>query len=311
MSADPGGSWKVTWPCTRNEAEALKEDLPALALLPSPPTLMTSEADPSRPNQWRLDAYFERAPNEAELALLRALVPSAAQAAPVVERLAEEDWVTLSQSGLEPIEAGRFFVHTPAHRAQAPAGRIAFEIGAGRAFGTGHHETTSGCLIALDRLKQRGLSFGDILDLGTGTGLLAFAALKLWPLARIAASDIDPVAIDVTEANAELNRIPIGRRRGQVEAVTAAGLDHPRLKTRAPYDLIVANILAGPLVELARPVADALEPGGRLVLAGLLNHQAAAVAAAYRRQRMTASFRIDQGDWPILVMRKRGGFRRS
>src|SRR3712207_1228549 len=128
-------------------------------------------------------------------------------------------------------------------------------------------------------MKDQGLSFGNILDLGTGTGLLAFAALKLWPAARVAASDIDPVSIEVTAANAAVNRIRLGRARGQVELAVAAGMEHPRLATRRPYDLIVANILAGPLIELAPSVAAALEPGGRLVLAGLLEGQAQAVAA--------------------------------
>jgi ribosomal protein L11 methyltransferase len=311
-NSQPGvTTWRATLPCTRTEAEALKDELPALALFSSPPVLMTSEADPAHPDQWRLDAYFEMRPSDIDLALLRSLAPSAGTAGAVVEALAEEDWVTLSQQGLEPIRAGRFFVHTPAHRKAVPAGAIAFEIEAGRAFGTGHHETTSGCLLALDRMKRAGLGFSDILDLGTGTGLLAFAALKLWPMARTAASDIDPVAIEVTEANAELNRIPLGRRRGQVETIVAAGFEHPRLIARAPYDLIVANILAGPLIELAPSIAAALEPGGRLVLAGLLGGQAERVAAAYRRQRMRESFRTARGDWPVVVMCKRRSFGRG
>jgi ribosomal protein L11 methyltransferase len=222
-----------------------------------------------------------------------------------VERLGDEDWVTLSQAGLEPIRAGRFFVHTPAHRAEVPEGAVALEMDAGRAFGTGHHETTTGCLLALDRLKEKGLSFRNILDLGTGTGLLAFAALKLWPEARVAASDIDPVSIEVTEENAGINRIPLGTGEGEVELAVASGLEHERLRARAPYDLIIANILAGPLVELAPSVAGALQAGGRLMLAGLLESQAETVAAAYRRQGLMGSFSIVRGDWPTLVMRKR------
>src|SRR5690606_29803884 len=141
-------SWKVTLPCTRAEAEALKGDLPAFAALDVPPVLMTSEPDPARPDDWRLDAYFEAKPGKSDLALLAALVPSAGGVKPVVERIEDEDWVTVSQAGLEPIRAGRFFVHTPAHRGEMPAGTVPFEIDAGRAFGTGHHETTTGCLIA-------------------------------------------------------------------------------------------------------------------------------------------------------------------
>ena len=298
-------SWKVTLPCTRAEAEALKDDISLLALLDAPPVLMTSEADPSRPDSWRLDAYFTDEPGAAMLAMLKALVPSAAGAEPAVERVADEDWVTLSQQGLEPIRAGRFFVHTPADRGATPPDAIGLEIDAGRAFGTGRHETTSGCLVAVSRLKEGGAHFSDILDLGTGTGLLAFAALKLWPSARAAASDIDPVAVEVAAGNAAINGVRLGRARGMLELAAAAGLDHPRLKARAPYDLIVANILAGPLVELAASVAGALAPGGRLILAGLLDHQAARVAAAYRRQGLMLTGRIDRGEWPTLVMRKR------
>ena len=296
-------SWKVTLPCTKAEAEALGEDIAAFAALDAPPVLVTSEADGA--DAWRLDAYFEDRPRTADIAALRGLVPSAAAATPEIASVGDADWVTLSQQGLEPIRAGRFFVHTPAHCDAVPAGSIAFEIDAGRAFGTGQHETTTGCLIALDRLKREGARYADIADIGTGTGLLAFAALRLWPAARAIASDIDPVAIAVAEENAEINRIPLGRGRGQVELVTAPGLDHRRLQRRAPYDLLLANILAGPLVELARDLAGALAPGGTLVLAGLLDHQAARVAAAYRRKGLRRRFTISRGDWPTLVLAKR------
>ena len=298
-------SWKVTLPCTRAEAESLTGDIAQLAALDSPPVLMTSEPDPALPAEWRMDAYFEEEPGPEDLALLRSLVPSAEGVAPAVEVLEEQDWVTLSQAGLEPIRAGRFFVHTPAHRDEIPADAMAFEIDAGRAFGTGQHETTTGCLIALDRLKATGASFSDMADVGTGTGLLAFAAMHLWPTARAIASDVDPVAIEVAAENARINGVKIGRARGQLELTVAPGLEHLRLKARAPYDLIIANILAGPLIELAPSLAGALAPGGRLILAGLLDHQAEAVTAAYRRQGMMAGARVQRGDWPTLVLRKR------
>ena len=299
------GSWKVTLPCTKAEAEALTGDIAQLAMLDAPPVLMTSEPDPARPDDWRMDAYFEAAPGPDDIALLLSLAPSAAGATPVAEQLADEDWVTLSQAGLEPIRAGRFFVHTPAHRDDIPPDAVAFEIDAGRAFGTGQHETTTGCLIALDRLKATGASFQNLADIGTGTGLLAFAAMHLWPVAKAVASDIDPVAIEVAEENAAINRIRLGRARGQLELIVAPGLDHPRLKARAPYDLLIANILAGPLLEHAPALAGALAPGGRLILAGLLDTQADAVSAAYRRQGMMAGTRVLRGDWPTLVLRKR------
>jgi ribosomal protein L11 methyltransferase len=296
-------SWKASLPCTKAEAERIAEAAPDFDGYDEPPVLMTSEPDPDRPDEWRLDAYFDREPDADALAQVAALAPSAT-VAPVVEALPDEDWVTLSQQGLEPIRAGRFFVHTPAHRDSVPEDAIAFEIDAGRAFGTGQHETTTGCLEALDRLKETGLSFANLADIGTGTGLLAFAALSLWPKAKATASDIDPVSIAVTEENAAINRIPLGTGAGEIELVVADGMDEPRLKARAPYDLLIANILAGPLIHLAPGFAKAIVPGGRIVLAGLLTTQAEAVAAAYRRQGFAGIFAIERRDWTILAMRK-------
>jgi ribosomal protein L11 methyltransferase len=300
-------SWKLSLPCTRAEAEALAADIAPLAELDPPPVLMTSEADPAQPDAWRLDAYFEAQPDAGTVALIRALAPSAARSEPVIERLGDADWVTLSQSGLEPIRAGRFFVHTPAHAGEVPADAIAFCIEAGQAFGTGHHETTTGCLLMLDRLKRYGARFGAVADIGTGTGLLAFAARALWPRAHLIASDIDAVAIAVTRENAEVNGIPLGRLHGQIELVVASGLDHRRLIRRAPYDLLIANILAGPLIGLAPALSAALMPGGSLILAGLLDPQADGVVAAYRRQGLRLADRLDRGDWPTLrlVQRRR------
>lgn len=265
-----------------------------------PPVLMTSEPDDRRPDDWRLDAYFEGEPDGETLARVRALVAGDAASAP--ERLDDEDWVTASQRGMDPVRAGRFYVHTPAHRGTVPAGAMAFEIGAGRAFGTGHHETTAGCLQALDGLADK--TFANIADIGTGTGLLVFAAHRLWPNARVIASDIDPVAIDVTAANAAVNRVPLGSGVGEVTLVVADGLHAIELACRAPYDLIAANILAAPLIALAPSVAAALAPGGVLILAGLLAKQAGAVAAAYRDCGLTDGTPIPQGEWPTLVMRK-------
>ena len=294
-------SWKVSLPCSREEAERLKEDIGDLAALDSPPVLMTSEVDESRPDQWRLDAYFEHEPNQADLDLLVSLVPSAHGIQPEVAAIAEQDWVTLSQQGLEPIHAGRFFVHTPAYRDGVPEGAIAFEVDAGRAFGTGQHETTTGCLLALDRLKNEGASFSDLADIGTGTGLLAFAAMRLWPSARAVASDVDPVAIEVAEENAAINRIDLGRARGQLELVVADGMDHGRLKARAPFDLILANILAGPLIDLAPAFAKSVASGAIVVLAGLLDTQADAVIAAYEAEGLKLVER-GAGEWSVLVL---------
>ena len=299
-------SWKLTLPCTKAEAEAIAGDIAPLADLDPPPALMTSEADPAQPDAWRLDAYFESKPSAATIRLLVSLVPSAAGAKPAIEKLADADWVTLSQQGLEPIVAGRFFVHTSTFDGIPPAGAISFRIEAGLAFGTGQHETTSGCLLMLDALKRRGARYRNLLDLGTGTGLLAFAAMKLWPIAYATASDIDPVSIRVTAENAAINGVAVGAGRGALALAVAEGLDDRLLVANAPYDLIIANILAQPLIDLAPDVAAALDAGGTLILAGLLDTQAERVARAYRRQGLRLAERITRGDWPTLRMVKRG-----
>ena len=299
-------SWKASLPCTKAEAEALQDDITPLASLDDPPVLMTSEADPSEPDRWRLDAYFESRPTKVDLALLRSLAPSA-DVEPVVERLEDADWVTLSQQGLEPIRAGRFFVHTPAHRDSIPAGSVALEIDAGLAFGTGQHETTAGCLMALDRLKRQGFVARNLIDVGTGTGLLAFAAMRLWPQARATASDNDPIAVEVARDNAGINRAAPGSAPGRLDLAVADGLDHPKLRQRGPYDLIIANILAGPLIALAPQLAPALVPGGRLILAGLLTGQAERLTRAYVREGLRPLFTIRNGEWPTLVLRRPRG----
>lgn len=306
MSADPGAawqiqassSWKLSLPCTRAEAEALAQADDPLPGLDPPPVLMTSEPDETRPDEWRLDAYFEGEPDAETLDRVRALVVTTTPG--TLEKLDDEDWVTASQRGMEPVRAGHFFVHTPAHRGEAPADSIAFEIDAGRAFGTGHHETTSGCLEALGALA--GENFHNIADIGTGTGLLAFAARALWPLARVVASDIDPVAIEVVAANARANRVALGDEAGQVALVVADGMNAPALADRAPFDLIIANILAGPLIDLAPSIAAALAPGGTLILAGLLDKQADAVSRAYGEHGIGERTRVSRGDWPTLVL---------
>jgi ribosomal protein L11 methyltransferase len=264
---------------------------------PNAPVLVADEPDEHRPDEWLIHAYFEAEPSKAELAILRRL----ATGAPAVEQLEDEDWVTRSQAGLEPIRAGRFFVHTPAHAPQPEA--INFLIDAGLAFGTGHHHTTKGCLEALDTLEQQGKSFANIADIGTGTGLLTFAAMALWPEAWAIATDIDPVAVEVTDDNARLNGVALGEVAGELATLVADGMAHPALTERAPFDLLVANILAGPLIELAADFVHAVAPGGTIILAGLLDTQAEAVAAAYKARGCEL---VDggSGEWPVLVLEK-------
>ncbi len=289
-------SWRVTLSCTRAEAEAVPDSDALFAMHEQPPVLVADEPDPARPDDWRLHAYFEAQPSTQELILLTRLAKSAE---PEIEHLAEIDWVTMSQAGLEPIRAGRFFVHTPTHRSSIPDGATAFEIDAGLAFGTGQHDTTAGCLRALEALAGR--DFANIADIGTGTGLLAFAALALWPRAMAIATDIDPISIDVSQDNAAINGVKIGHAPGELLLAVADGMDHPFLTARAPFDLLIANILAGPLIDLAPIFANAVMPGATLVLAGLLNSQADAVIAAYGAQGMAVA-ELGAGEWCVLML---------
>ena len=288
-------SWKLTLPCTRAQAEALAGEVPALDARDPPPVLMTSEPDPARPDAWQLDVYFEGEPDDRTRSLVLSLLPNAARY--TLERIVDADWVTISQRWLEPIRAGRFCVHTAAHADAVPADAIAFRIEASRAFGTGHHETTTGCLTMLDALEAGGAVFDEIADVGTGTGLLAFAARALWPSARLIASDIDPISIEVAAENMAAN----GIAADAIRLVVCPGVDDPALRGRR-YDLLIANILAGPLIDLAEDIADVLAPGGSVMLAGLLATQAETVIAAYVAHGFVLADRLDLGDWPTLRM---------
>lgn len=284
MSAD---TWKLTLPCTRAEAEAI--DAGAIEINA---VLMTTEVVEDDVEQWRLDAYTEEEPSREMIAAIRALVPSAAHLSPEIQQLSDEDWVAMSQAGLEPIREGRFIVHTEAHPVAPRTGERAFLINAGQAFGTGHHGTTAGCLAMLDRLADE--EFARIIDLGTGTGLLAFAARHLWPDAMVVATDIDPVAIEVTAENAETNGIE------RVQLIVADGARSPAITGDGPYDLIIANILAGPLVAMAPEIAAIAAPSATIVLAGLLTNQADKVRAAYQAVGCSVADAEERGDWTIL-----------
>ena len=285
-------SFRVTVACTREQGEAVAHsDDP----LPNA-VLVADEPVSSRADEWVIHAYFEHSPNELEVKAVATL----GSGEPRVEQLGEADWVTMSQSGLQPIRAGRFYVHTPMYRS-VPPGTVAFEIDASLAFGTGQHATTSGCLEALDRLEREGARFGNIADIGTGTGLLAFAALALWPEAKCIATDIDPVAVDVARDNAAINGVKLGHGAGGLLLAQADGMDSPLLAARAPFDLIIANILAGPLIELAPDFAKTLAPGGTVMLAGLLETQADAVVAAYAKLGLTLDDH-GTGEWRVLVL---------
>jgi len=212
-----------------------------------------------------------------------------------VEPLPDQDWIRLSQEGLPPVRAGRFFVYGAHDAGTVPHGVVPIRIEAGLAFGTGHHETTALCLEVLSDLARE-RAFRNVLDLGTGTGLLAIGAAKLWKR-RVWASDIDPVAVEVTRVTARANGVgPL------VAAVVADGLTNPILSRAAPYDLLIANILAGPLTQLAPSIIRSLAPGAVLVLSGLLNNQEKLVTSFYRDLRFISTRRA--GPWSALVFER-------
>ncbi len=247
---------------------------------------------------WSVDAYFEDGEPTDITGMLRDRLGSDAFGAPLtVEALPETDWVAAGLESLTAVSAGRFLVHGSHDRGRVPAGRITIEIDAGQAFGTGHHATTAGCLVVLDRLL-RARRFDNPLDLGTGSGVLAIALAKL--LRRpVLATDIDPVAVRVAKENAALNGVG-----HTVRPFVAAGVEHSAIRAAAPFDLIVANILAEPLCRLAPRIAPLMAPGGALVLSGLLPRQRERVVGAYGAQGIRLKeARIADG-WAVLVLRR-------
>src|SRR5580698_9043423 len=235
-----------------------------------------------------VEALYTDAPNAAYLSRIAGRTIT-------VEPLPDQDWIKLSQEGLPPVRAGRFFVYGAHDAGQVPHGVIPMRIEAGMAFGTGHHETTALCLAVLSDLATR-QRFDHVLDLGCGTGLLAIGAAKLWKR-PVLASDIDPVAIEVARDNAVANDSgPL------VRAVVADGLANPVLSRAAPYDLLIANILASPLTRLAPDIVRVLAPGAMLVLSGLLTNQEKLVTSFYRDLRFLGVRRM--GPWSALVLEK-------
>ncbi len=261
-----------------------------------------SEVSEDRPQDWVLEAWYPSNPGPGQIEALQSLFAGRAPKISV-ERLGDEDWLSLSQQGVEPITAGPFYVHTPDF--PPSEGAINFAIPAAQAFGTGQHETTAGCLEMLAAMKQTGMVVRNLADIGTGTGLLGFAGMNLWPSAFATASDIDPICAEVVDDNARMNNVDLGADMGEMTMVIADGMQDPLLQMRGPYDLLIANILAGPLVELAPDFSTAVQPGGSVLLAGLLTGQEPRVRRAYRRSGFRLTARLIRGDWSILWLRKR------
>ncbi|THH37209.1 50S ribosomal protein L11 methyltransferase [Aliishimia ponticola] len=276
----------------RDKAEALGEAMETLT--PEPTGVGVFEVEDGS-GLWEVGGYFTEAPDAVALDLLAA----AMGAQPfTVSELPETDWVAHVRRELAPVEAGRFFVYGAHDADKVPPESEALLIEAAMAFGTGHHGTTLGCLRALDGLLRDGVECHNAVDIGCGTAVLAMAAAKVWP-ETVLASDIDEVAVDVAEANVRANGL-----EGRVRCVEAAGFDHPELAAAAPFDLVFANILKGPLIALAPDMASHIQPGGYAILSGILNPQADEVVAHYTQVGFNLLSRDEIVDWTTLVLRK-------
>jgi ribosomal protein L11 methyltransferase len=261
---------------------------------PAPEALAVTLFELSAP-AWMVEAYYDQAPPLATIERTLAGLGDGV-VRPSLETVPDANWVALSQAALPPVRAGRFIVHGAHDRLRFAMRRLAIEIEAGEAFGTGHNATTVLCLEVLDRLIRRRRS-ARVLDLGCGTGVLAIAAARAQPGARVLASDNDPVAVAVARENVRLNRVA-----SRVRVLRASGFDHPAARSTGLFDLVLANILPGPLIALAPAMRAALRPGGVAVLSGLLDHQAREVTATY----LSAGFRLlgrrQDAGWIALVL---------
>lgn len=276
----------------KEAAEALAEAMEDF--LPEPVGVGVFEIEDGS-GRYEVGCYFEEEPDDTELALMAAIYGAKPFAVSLVP---ETDWVAHVKRELQPVEAGRFFVYGSHDADKVPGGKIALLIEAAMAFGTGHHGTTKGCLLALDRLDRAGFRGRNVADIGCGTAVLAMAAAALWERPVIA-SDIDPTAVDVARANALANGLA-----ERVICVEAAGFGQADLRSRAPYDLVFANILKGPLLDLAPDMSLHVAPGGYAILSGILNTQADEVVAAYKRAGFTLAARDEISEWTTLVLRR-------
>ncbi len=287
-------SYKMSWTGARASLEQAQVALSEL-LWPPANAVGLEKENPEAPDEidWRLEAYFDTPPDADAV---NELVRSATELPPSsVEELPDIDWVAHALEGLGVVRCGRFVlygVHDADKLPNAPDD-IAIRIDANQAFGTGHHPTTAGCLTLLDRFA--GFAPKRILDLGCGSAVLAIAAAKLWGR-NVLASDIDERSVEIAEQNADLNQVG-----GQISAIVATGFDHENIAAASPFDFVFANILAGPLCELAPDMAAQVQKNGRLMLAGLMTEQEERVAKAYEESGFRLINRLDQPTWPVLL----------
>lgn len=275
-------------------AEALAEAMERMTPEPTGVGVFEIEDDSGL---WEVGGYFLESPDTTTLELLSVAFGAKPFA---LSELPEIDWVAHVRRELSPVEAGRFFVFGSHDADKVPAGRVALQIEATVAFGTGHHGTTLGCLKAFDALVDQGFAPSRVADIGCGTAVLAMAAASVLPAALVFASDIDEVAVDVARANVAINNL-----EGRIECLEAAGFGHPRLAEAAPFDLVFANILKGPLIELAPDMATHTAEDGLCILSGLLVVQADSIIKAYESNGLALISRNDIGEWSTLVLRRK------
>lgn len=289
-------TWKVRFSAPVELAERFAEALTD-AFAPESSAVATAEIEENV--TWSVEAYYEFKPDRPALERVIAAPVSETGFTPpdmTIEELPDINWVAKSLEGLEPITTSRFFVHGSHDADRKPAGRIPLLVDAGEAFGTGHHGTTLGCLELIEQHCKKAIP-QNALDLGCGTGLLAIALAKL-TRRPVLATDIDPIAVRVTGENARANEVaPL------IRGITAAGFNSPELASQAPFDLIVANILAGPLVSLAPDLEQHLAPGGTVILSGILREQEQMVVSAYRSQGLFLTERNPINEWVTLKLR--------
>lgn len=290
-------TYKALWTGSEAALEAAGVLLTDVLFPPANAVSLTKHDDTAADDAtaWKLEAYFTERPEDEALS---ALLADTGVGAPTVEELPDVDWVAHALEGLGIIEAGRFILYGSHDADKLPddGAPIPIRIDANQAFGTGHHPTTAGCLTLLDRFA--GAPPETVFDLGCGSAVLAIAAAKLWDV-EVLASDIDPKSVEIATENIALNGVD-----DLVNAIVADGFSDPRIRVRAPYDFVFANILAGPLVEFAPAMAAHVARRGRVMLAGLMANQEAGVVAAYEAAGFRLLNRLDHDTWPVLLFVK-------
>ncbi len=292
-------SYKLSWTGPQLDLQEAADALSEI-LTPPPGAVSLTKDDPTVEDEnaaWRLDAYFDEQP---DMTAVSALVEEyGSLGAAEIEELPDLDWVAHSLEGLGVVRCGRFVLYGVHDADKLPDedDDIAIRVDANQAFGTGHHPTTAGCLTLLDRFA--GFAPKSIFDLGCGSAVLAIAAAKLWGRS-VLASDIDERSVEIAAENAALNGVA-----DSVSVVAAAGFDHREIAAAAPFDFVFANILAGPLAELAPAAGENVQKNGRIMLAGLMSEQADAVIAAYENAGFRLINRLDQPTWPVLLLVRR------